>query len=142
MMDMEEPIELTPEQEILQLVVQLETSMDKVEVLAHLRTKTEYTEEQIKSALDGYPYCIDTDIGLDKMGNRTRHGYDIKNYYDDKLVGKLLTTWTYWSEEKAIVKDMAIEDGIDPVKRTIVHHKANGEPDFVEWPEPGMAARG
>ena len=134
MIDIEEPIELTPEGEILQLVIELGSSMASGETLSYLRKKTKFTEAQIKFALDGYPYCVDTDVTVDKYGNRERHAYDIRNYYDEKLVGRLRTTWTYWDAEKNIVKDMIIEDGIGDVKRTIVHHKPNGDPQSVEWP--------
>jgi len=143
-MILEEPTELTLEQEILQLVTQLEAGgIATAGVLDHLRNKTKYTEAQIKSALDGYPYCVDTGIQVDELDNKLAHAYDIRNYYNGDLVDQMLTTWTYWDTEARIVKDMVIDDGIGVKKRVIVHHKENSEPESVEeftiGPEPSRA---
>ena len=121
---------LTVEQQILSLVGELQVTMGTAEALSYLRRETKYTEGQIKSALDGYPYHVATEAAIDKVGRRLLDSYEIRNFYDGNLMGKLLTVWTYW--ETGSVRDMTIDDGIGAKRRTIVHHRSNSEPESVE----------
>jgi len=116
--------------ELRELVSMLESSMKPAEVVAYLRAR--YPEKEIKLVLDGLPYHVDTDVSVDEHGNRACHAYDIKNYYDGELVGRLRTIWTYWDAERSIVRDMIVDDGVGSMRRTIVHHRPNGEPESVE----------
>jgi hypothetical protein len=109
------------------------------------KVRTILYEDGVRQLLDGLPYHKPLASERDACGNKVHEAYEIRNEYDGNLVGRMETTWTYWDQAGHIVKDMVVDDGIGIRRRTIVHHKKTGEPEWVETlivePVPGLVER-